>query len=206
MSVPKRVRFEVLRRDSFRCRYCGASAASAPLTVDHVKPTVLGGTDAPENLVTCCEPCNSGKTSTLPDGAVDSAIAATSATTLLPQFPAVKLSVFAVVTNYGVKAALTRPTKGYESHELGWMEGLWLSAWRNDYSSREMPPDDLVKEFEVGRDEVTRLLYPIPVTYTAASWAGEDKSGNFAAYARALWDGPHIELGGLPDRAPTTQP
>jgi len=68
MAVPKRLRFEVLRRDNHTCRYCGASAPDVKLTVDHVVPEVLGGTDEPSNLVTACEPCNSGKTSTSPGG------------------------------------------------------------------------------------------------------------------------------------------
>lgn len=65
--IPKRVRFEVLKRDGHRCRYCGATAEDAKLTVDHVVPVVLGGSDDPTNLATACAPCNSGKTSTNPD-------------------------------------------------------------------------------------------------------------------------------------------
>lgn len=34
MAVSKRTRFEVLRRDGHRCRYCGAGAEDAALTVD----------------------------------------------------------------------------------------------------------------------------------------------------------------------------
>lgn len=67
MAVPKRLRYEILRRDSYTCRYCGATAPSVPLRIDHVVPIALGGTDTPDNLVTACEPCNSGKTSTSPD-------------------------------------------------------------------------------------------------------------------------------------------
>lgn len=65
--VPRRVRFEVLRRDGYICRYCGAQAPDVKLTVDHVIPTVLGGSDDPSNLVTACQPCNAGKASTSPD-------------------------------------------------------------------------------------------------------------------------------------------
>jgi len=67
MAISKRLRFEILRRDNHACRYCGASAPEAQLTVDHVIPVVLGGTDEPANLVTACVPCNSGKTSASPD-------------------------------------------------------------------------------------------------------------------------------------------
>lgn len=67
MPVAKRVRFEVLRRDNHQCRYCGATAPDTPLTVDHVTPVVLGGSDDPSNLVAACVDCNAGKTSTTPD-------------------------------------------------------------------------------------------------------------------------------------------
>lgn len=67
MAVSKRLRFEILRRDNHACRYCGASAPTVVLTVDHITPVALGGTDAPENLVAACVDCNAGKTSTVPD-------------------------------------------------------------------------------------------------------------------------------------------
>lgn len=70
MAVSKRVRFEVLRRDNHQCRYCGSAAPDVPLTVDHVVPVALGGSDDPSNLVTACKDCNSGKTSTSPDSTI----------------------------------------------------------------------------------------------------------------------------------------
>jgi hypothetical protein len=68
MSLSKRLRFEILRRDNHTCRYCGQAAPKVPLTVDHVIPEALGGTTTAGNLVTACQDCNSGKTSTAPDG------------------------------------------------------------------------------------------------------------------------------------------
>lgn len=67
MSVSKRLRYEVLRRDNHTCRYCGASAPDVRLTVDHVLPVALGGTDDATNLVAACADCNSGKSSSSPD-------------------------------------------------------------------------------------------------------------------------------------------
>lgn len=66
MPVSKRMRYEVLRRDGYACRYCGTRGAEAALVVDHVTPRALGGKDEPSNLVTACEPCNTGKSSTVP--------------------------------------------------------------------------------------------------------------------------------------------
>lgn len=63
MAISKRLRFEILKRDEFRCVYCGATPKEQELQVDHVIPKVLGGQDTPENLATACEPCNSGKSS-----------------------------------------------------------------------------------------------------------------------------------------------
>lgn len=70
MAVSKRLRFEVLRRDGNTCRYCGATAPEAKITVDHVIPKALGGTDDPTNLVAACSPCNAGKSASNPDAAV----------------------------------------------------------------------------------------------------------------------------------------
>jgi hypothetical protein len=73
MSVTKRTRFEVLRRDNHTCRYCRAT--DAPLTVDHVTPVALGGSDSPDNLVAACRDCNAGKSSAAPDATLVSNVA-----------------------------------------------------------------------------------------------------------------------------------
>lgn len=70
MAVSKRTRYEVLRRDNHACRYCGQMAPDVKLTVDHVTPVALGGTDNPDNLVAACVDCNAGKSSTSPDAAL----------------------------------------------------------------------------------------------------------------------------------------
>ena len=67
MAVSKRLRYEILRRDNHACRYCGATAPDVKLTVDHVVPVALGGTDEPSNLATACDPCNTGKAASAPD-------------------------------------------------------------------------------------------------------------------------------------------
>lgn len=59
--LSKAIRFEVLARDGFRCRYCGAAAPDAVLVVDHVTPVFRGGEDDLSNLVAACTDCNSGK-------------------------------------------------------------------------------------------------------------------------------------------------
>ena len=70
MSVSKRTRYEVLRRDNNTCRYCGGTAPDVTLTIDHVTPVSLGGSDDPSNLVAACKDCNAGKSSSNPDAAL----------------------------------------------------------------------------------------------------------------------------------------
>jgi hypothetical protein len=70
MAISKRLRYEILRRDGNKCRYCGITAADTPLTIDHVVPSALGGGDEPSNLVAACGPCNSGKSASSTDAAL----------------------------------------------------------------------------------------------------------------------------------------
>lgn len=63
-AIPKKVRFEVFKRDSFKCQYCGASAPEVVLVVDHIDPVSRGGDNGIMNLVTACDSCNSGKGAT----------------------------------------------------------------------------------------------------------------------------------------------
>lgn len=60
-----KLRFAILERDGFRCRYCGVTAEASELRVDHVLPVCRGGQSTYENLVTACFPCNAGKSDSL---------------------------------------------------------------------------------------------------------------------------------------------
>lgn len=68
MAVTKRTRYEVLRRDNYTCRYCRST--DAELTIYHVTPVALGGSDRPDNLVAACRDCNIGKSSAHPEAAL----------------------------------------------------------------------------------------------------------------------------------------
>src|ERR1700739_1553824 len=59
MSLSPLVRWQVFRRDGFRCGYC--RAIGVPLQGDHIIPRVAGGSDAWHNLLTACSECNLGK-------------------------------------------------------------------------------------------------------------------------------------------------
>jgi len=60
-GLSKKLRFEVFKRDSFCCQYCGRSAPDVLLVVDHIEPVSKGGVNALVNLITACRDCNSGK-------------------------------------------------------------------------------------------------------------------------------------------------
>ncbi len=60
-KISKKLRFEVFKRDSFTCQYCGRSAPDVILEVDHIKPVKEGGTNTLDNLITACKECNAGK-------------------------------------------------------------------------------------------------------------------------------------------------
>lgn len=59
--LSKKVRYEVLKRDSFTCQYCGRMSPDVILEVDHITPVAEGGTDDLINLITSCRDCNRGK-------------------------------------------------------------------------------------------------------------------------------------------------
>jgi len=61
MSLSKKVRFEVFKRDGFQCAYCGKTPPEVSLEVDHIEPKSKGGKDEINNLVTACFNCNRGK-------------------------------------------------------------------------------------------------------------------------------------------------
>ena len=66
-KVSNSLRYDILRRDKFRCVLCGASADEdgVKLHVDHIIPIAKGGKSVPNNLRTLCEGCNMGKSDKL---------------------------------------------------------------------------------------------------------------------------------------------
>ncbi len=63
-DVNDRLRFKVLKRDNFRCCFCGRSPATTlglELHIDHIIPYSKGGETTLDNLQTLCKDCNLGK-------------------------------------------------------------------------------------------------------------------------------------------------
>jgi hypothetical protein len=55
-------RLAIYLRDGLACAYCGASVETgAQLSLDHILPHSLGGSNKETNLVTCCTRCNSSR-------------------------------------------------------------------------------------------------------------------------------------------------
>lgn len=71
VNVPyKRIlltRKNIIKRDGHVCQYCGDK--KGPMTVDHIVPKRLGGSDTWENMVCACERCNNRKGDRSPDQA-----------------------------------------------------------------------------------------------------------------------------------------
>jgi len=60
-AISGSIRYEVLKRASFRCELCGISAQDKNLEVDHITPKSLGGADEITNYQALCYTCNAQK-------------------------------------------------------------------------------------------------------------------------------------------------
>ena len=57
-SISGKVRWDVFKRDGYKCISCGTDS---DLTIDHIHPQSKGGTNSISNLQTMCRSCNSSK-------------------------------------------------------------------------------------------------------------------------------------------------
>ena len=60
-------RENIFVRDDYTCQYCGKHFPASELTLDHVYPKSRFGPDIWENIVACCERCNSEKGALTPE-------------------------------------------------------------------------------------------------------------------------------------------
>jgi 5-methylcytosine-specific restriction endonuclease McrA len=63
------LRFKILSRDSFECKYCGKNPIEdkIKLQVDHITPKSSGGLLEYDNLITSCNLCNISKSDKILD-------------------------------------------------------------------------------------------------------------------------------------------
>jgi 5-methylcytosine-specific restriction enzyme A len=59
--ISKVVRDSIFERDKNTCRMCGRTNKEVYMTVDHIIPLSLGGSNFPDNLQTLCCSCNGKK-------------------------------------------------------------------------------------------------------------------------------------------------
>lgn len=67
-SFNNSLRYDIMKRDSFKCILCGASPATnskTELEIDHIVPIAKGGSNKESNLQTLCKNCNIGKSNKL---------------------------------------------------------------------------------------------------------------------------------------------
>jgi hypothetical protein len=129
MPISKRLRFEIFRRDNHACRYCGRSTPEVKLTIDHVTPVSLGGTNDPANLVTACADCNAGKTSMPADAAIVEDVAADA----LRWAKAMEI----VADNRAVQRLDAR--ERYERFRTKW--NSWTYKYCGEWRTIELPPN-----------------------------------------------------------------
>lgn len=61
-KIPTKLKYEILKRDNYRCLWCGRDIADGiKLNIDHVIPESFGGPTNYENLGVLCNECNNGK-------------------------------------------------------------------------------------------------------------------------------------------------
>jgi hypothetical protein len=63
-TIGQALRFQIMKRDNYRCRLCGISASDGEhvrLEVDHIIARANAGTNDPSNLWLLCCDCNHGK-------------------------------------------------------------------------------------------------------------------------------------------------
>lgn len=156
-SISRRLRYEILRRDNFRCHYCGATPESEELHVDHVIPRSLGGTDDPTNLVTACSSCNGGKASTAPDQA---------------HVGAVNQRAAAWAQAMQEAAKLQRAEQTLERDLVQLFYNLWVDIFGDD-SALGWEWEPSIRTFAANSLTFDDLLYAVNATQSGPVWSGQ---------------------------------
>lgn len=180
MTISTRMRFEILRRDGFRCRYCGTKAEEVELHVDHVVPRSLGGTDDADNLAASCQPCNAGKGSIALDSETVDEISAVSA----DRGQAIRDAVKAIIAEQSLTAADDDPD--VQTFIDAWQRWCWGER-RNMVVPDARSPEDLlasIRTWKARGMDMESLLELIPIAMNAGQVPIEEK---FRYYCGIVW-------------------
>ena len=60
-TMNKAMRYNIFKRDGYRCSICGNTPDNCILEIDHIIALAHGGKDTPENMRVLCHDCNDGK-------------------------------------------------------------------------------------------------------------------------------------------------
>ena len=131
-SLPKRLRFEILKRDHFACVYCGQGMPAVIVEIDHVLARANGGSDDPSNLVTACFSFNRGKS----DVPLDVALPGVTPETV----EAMRLRV-------ELMADYRRWQEELESQLRAELDRVW-DAWADEFEGRSWTDDDGLRRWE----------------------------------------------------------
>lgn len=149
--ISKRLRFEVLHRDGFRCRYCGTSGDGTILHIDHVLAVANGGTNEINNLIAACIDCNLGKGATallrLPTGETPLTCPFADGWPYEIEDPVFYLNDTWAVTDYGLECLITYYPIPSErlAEERGGMADWLLHLAEKEWAAEEF--DDFVDAF-----------------------------------------------------------
>lgn len=139
----------MFRRDGYTCRYCGAKAPDVEITIDHVVPKVLGGSDTdPANLLTACMPCNSGKTSSTPDAPLVAAVSEDA----VRWSAALKAASARMLADINARAADREQFRG------------WWESWTYPEGDRRVPID-MPADWESTVDQLLATGLPLEVLH-----------------------------------------
>lgn len=70
-TFPKTTRMMIYNQADGRCALCGRKIKYEDMTLDHIKPASLGGSNAVDNLQCTCQACNSFKSHMIPSNFFD---------------------------------------------------------------------------------------------------------------------------------------
>lgn len=146
-SISKKIRFNVFKRDGFKCQYCGSTPPNSVLELDHINPVSKGGENDIDNLITACFDCNRGKSNSLltslPKTVIEKSELIIEKEEQLKRFNSL---------NKSIKTRLTKQTNKisdvYTDYFPEWELNLKAKASIKNQFLKKLPVDTLIENME----------------------------------------------------------